>query len=255
MNDEKKHVWVYGVVPAGAALEEVERRKERLPEVWVVEAGDLAAIVGDAPGEDDGKATRNQALAHARVLEAAVVNSPVVPFRFGVMVPGDQEVGTDLLEAHHDELAPLLERVEDRLQMTLKVYYREDAVLREIVESEPEVANLREQMAEGGSEAATRDVRVRLGELVNNAVEQRRQRDSTDILERLKPVSVAAVVEGLEKEFMVLNAPFLVERKRQQEFEDAVEEVAQERQERMSFRLLGPMPAYNFIDVEEPAWA
>jgi hypothetical protein len=68
-------------------------------------------------------------------------------------------------------------------------------------------------------------------------------------------VSLAAVVDDLEKEFMVLNAPFLVQRDRRQEFEDAVEEVAQERQERMSFRLLGPMPAYSFIDVEEPAWA
>jgi Gas vesicle synthesis protein GvpL/GvpF len=193
-------------------------------------------------------------LAHARVLEAAVVDAPVVPFRFGIMVPGDQEVGNDLLDAYHDNLAPLLKRVEERLQMTLKVYYRQDAVLQEIVDSVPEIAQLRETMREGPEEA-TRDVRARLGELVSNAVEQLRQRDSAEILERLKPVSVAAVVEGLEKEFMVLNVPFLVERGRQQEFEDAVEEVAQERQERMSFRLLGPMPAYNFIDVEEPAWA
>jgi hypothetical protein len=240
-------------VPAGAALEELERRGDRLPDVWVVEAGDLAAIVGNAP-EGDGKATRDQALAHSRVLEAAVVDAPVVPFRFGIMVPGDQEVGTDLLDPYHDELAQRLEKVGDRVQMTLKVYYDEDVLLREIVDNEPEIPQLREAMGEGPEEA-TRDVRVRLGELVNNAVEERRQRDSADILERLKPVSVAAVVEGLEKEFMVLNAPLLVDRDRQQEFEDAVEEVAQERQERLRFRLLGPMPAYNFVDIEEPAWA
>jgi hypothetical protein len=252
MNDEKKNVWVYGVVPAGAALQELERR-EGLPDVWVVEAGDLAAIVGDAP-QDDEKATRNQALAHARVLEAAVVDAPVIPFRFGIIVPGDQEVGTDLLDAHHDDLAQHLRNVDDRVQMTLKVYYHEEPVLREIVENEPEVARLREAMSEGPEEAM-RDVRAQLGELVSNAVEQRRERDSADILERLKPVSQAAVVEGLEREFMVLNMPFLVDRDRQEEFEDTVEEVAQERQERMRFRLLGPMPVYNFIDVEEPAWA
>jgi hypothetical protein len=252
MNDEKKNVWVYGVVPAGAALQELERR-EGLPDVWVVEAGDLAAIVGDAP-QDDEKATRNQALAHARVLEAAVVDAPVIPFRFGIIVPGDQEVGTDLLDAHHDDLAQHLRNVDDRVQMTLKVYYHEEPVLREIVENEPEVARLREAMSEGPEEAM-RDVRAQLGELVSNAVEQRRERDSADILERLKPVSQAAVVEALEREFMVLNMPFLVDRDRQEEFEDSVEEVAQERQERMRFRLLGPMPVYNFIDVEEPAWA
>jgi hypothetical protein len=251
MNAEKQDVWVYGIVPAGASLDEVERR-EGLPEVWVEETGDLGAIVGDVPEEDE-KGTRNQALAHARVLEAAVADAPVVPFRFGVIVPADDQVGEGLLEDHHDELAEHLEKIDDRLQMTLKVYYHEDAVLREIVENEPEIARLREQMREG-SEEATRDVRVRLGELINNALEQRRQRDAPDIVERLKPVSLGAVDAGLEREFMVLNVPFLVERERQQEFEETVEEVAQEREERMRFRLLGPMPPYNFLDGGEPTW-
>ena len=252
MSADNKNTWVYGVVPAHAALKELERRGDRLPEVWVVESGDLAAIAGKAP-EDDAKATRNQALAHARVLEAAVVDSPVVPFRFGIMVPGDQEVGSDLLDARHDELAELLKRVEPWVQMTLKAYYDEDTVLREILESEPDAQRLHKAMQEGPEEA-TRDVRVRLGELIGTAIEQRRERDSADILESLKPVSISAVVEPLEKEFMVLNVPFLIERDRQQEFEEAVEQVAQERQERMRFRLLGPMPAYNFLEVEEPAW-
>jgi hypothetical protein len=244
MNAEKQDLWVYGIVPAGASLDEVDRR-EGLPEVWVEESGDLAAIVGDVP-ENDEKGTRNQALAHARVLEAAVVDAPVVPFRFGVIVPADDEVSTGLLEANHDELAQHLKQIDDRVQMTLKVYYHEDEVLREIVEKEPEIAQLREQMREG-SEEATRDVRVRLGELVSNAVEQRRQRDGVDIVERLKSVSLGIVDGGLEREFMVLNAAVLIERERQQELEEAVEEVADERQERMRFRLLGPMPPYNFI--------
>src|SRR5918912_1361560 len=106
MSADGNNVWVYGVVPADASLRELERRGDQLPEVWVVESGDLAAIAGNAP-EQDAKGTRNQALAHARVLEASIVDSPVVPFRFGIMVPGDQEVASDLLDARHDELAQL----------------------------------------------------------------------------------------------------------------------------------------------------
>jgi Gas vesicle synthesis protein GvpL/GvpF len=253
MNAHKQDVWVYGVIRAGAALEELERRSDELPGVWVVEAGDLAAIVGDRP-ENGAKATRNQTIAHARVLEAAVLDAAVVPFRFGIIVPSDEEVGTDLLEAQHDELAELLRRVDGRVQMTLKVTYGEDVVLREIVQSDPRIAQLRDAVGQSPQEA-TRDVRAQLGELISNAVELRRQRDSAEILERLKPVSVAAVVEGLETEFMVLNAPFLVERDRRQEFEEAAEGEAEERRERMRFRLLGPTPAYSFIDVEQPAWA
>lgn len=252
MTAAQQDVWVYGVVPADAALKELERRGDRLPEVWVVEAGDLGAIAGPAP-ENDEKGTRNQALAHARVLEAAVVDAPVVPFRFGVMVPSQQDVGTDLLQAHHDELAQMLGRVETRVQMTLKVYYHEDVVLSEIVASDPEAQRLQQQMREAPEDAG-RDVRVRLGEFVNNALDRMRQRDAADILQQLRPVSVAAVADPLEREFMVLNAPLLVERERRHEFEDAVQQLADERQERMRFRLLGPIPAYSFIDAEAPRW-
>lgn len=245
-------VWVYGVVPAHAALRELDRRADRLPEVWVVDAGELAAIAGPAPADDE-QATRDQALAHARVLEAAVVDAPVVPFRFGIVVDDARDVGEDLLLAHHDELAPLLERVEGRIQMTVKAAYDEDRLLREIVDGEPEVARLREQVR-GRDEAESHAARVRLGELVNAAVEQARQRDGAAILQRLQPVAVAAVAGPLEREEMVCNLPLLVERRAERDFERAVEALADEHAGRIRFRLLGPMPAYDFIDVEDPGW-
>lgn len=252
MNARSDRVWVYGVVPASSSLEALESRDD-LPEVWLVETDELAAIVGEAP-EDDAKATRNQALAHARVLETAVRDAPVVPFRFGILAPSDDEVGSKVLEGRHDELTRLLEKLDGVVQMTVKAYYHEDALLREILEREPEIAELRDATREGSAEA-TRNERVRLGELVNKAIAQRRDRDSSDVMQRLEPVVVAAQPQPPEKELMVLNASMLVERERREEFEAAVEEVAQERRPRMHFKLLGPMPAYHFLDTEEPSWA
>lgn len=252
MNDTQHNSWIYGVVPAGASLNELERR-QGLPEVWLVETGDLAAIVGDQP-RGDAKATREQALAHARVLEAAIVDAPVVPFRFGTLVAGgDQEVGEELLKGYHEQLSQLLSRFEDYVQMTVKVSYHDDVVLQEIIESQPEIAQLREQAH--GDEDLTRAIRVRLGELINQALEQTRARDANDILGQLKSKASAVATDPLETEFMVLNTPFLVKRGQVEEFEEAVERVADDRQERMHFTLLGPMPAFSFIDVQEPAWA
>ena len=254
MSDERqKKTWIYGVIPAGARLEELERRRDRLPsDIRVVELGELATIVGDAPGED-AKAIRDQALAHARVLEAAVVDAPVLPFRFGsVLANGD--VASELLEARYDDLVQLLERVKDHVQLILKASYREEAVLREIVEAEPEIARLREQ-TRAIDEILSRDARMRLGELISIALEQIRQRDATAILQRLSRFAVASAVEPLEAEYMALNAPFLVEREHVKEFEDAAGALADEQAERMQLTLLGPMPTYNFIGVEQQAWA
>jgi hypothetical protein len=177
-----------------------------------------------------------------------------VPFRFGVMCPSDDDVASGILEDRRDQLAELLERLEPNVQMVLKVYYHEQAVLREILEAEPEIAQLREATRERPEEAARNEC-VRLGDLINKAILQRRERDSADILERLDSVVLGADEQPPEKELTVLNAPFLVERARLEEFEQAVEDVAEERADRMHFKLLGPMPAYNFLPTEEQAAA
>lgn len=253
MIDEKhEKTWLYGVIPAGVKLEELKRRRDRLPgDVRVEEFRDLAAIVSHAPGED-AKAIRDQALAHARVLEVAVLDAPVVPFRFGTVL-SDGSVGSDLLEPWHDQLAQMLESVRDYVQLTLKATYREDVVLREIVDSNSEIAQLREQ-TRNTDEIATRDMRVRLGELISVTLEDWRQRDASAVFNRLNPLSVVSRAEPLESEFMVLNVPFLVERRRMQEFEDVAGAVADEQVGRMSMTLHGPMPAFDFIGEGQVPW-
>lgn len=246
--------WIYGVVPGGADLKQLHDFAKDGPEVWVVESGDLGAIVGAVP-RNDPRATRDQALSHSRVLEAAVADAPVIPFRFGMMAPGgDDEVRRDLLDAYHDQLAPLLEQLRDVVQMNLKVDYREDVVLREILASEPEIAQLRDAVR-GKPEDAVRNERIRLGELINGAVETRRQRDAAEIVQALEPEVKGAAADPLEREYMVLNEAFLLQRDRTQQFDQAVERVAGELADRMRFRLLGPMPAYSFIDLQQAAWA
>jgi hypothetical protein len=254
MNDANlENNWVYGVIPAGAELKELKRRRDRLPAgVHVVESGDLGAIVGEVP-ENTAKATRDQALNHARVLETAVLDAPVVPFRFG-MVVGANELSAELLEARHDEFAQMLERIRDHVQLTLKVEYEQDEILAEIIEADPVIAQLREQ-TRGLDEMETRDARVRLGELLSSAVEQLRQQEAQAIIERLSEFASSYTVGPLESEFMVLNAAFLVERRRSRDFDQATSELAEDQLARMHFTLLGPMPAYDFVEAGSTAWA
>jgi hypothetical protein len=242
--------YVYGIVRAGAALGALEHGDDGLPQVRLVEAGDIAALVSDSPE----RATRDSVLGHGRVLEAALEGSPVVPLRYGLVVTDEDAVRSEILEAHHDELAQLLERFDGRVQMTLKVYYREDAVVASILAEEPELARLRDAV-QGKPEDASYKERVRLGELLNKAIEKRRTNDGKEILERLRPLAEAVGLEPAEDELMVAHVVFLLRRDQVGELDLTLEEVAQERAELMRFRLIGPMPAYHFIEFQEPAWA
>src|SRR4051812_36609880 len=93
------------------------------PVRWVAEDR-LAAAVSDVPPEWR-TAGRADLEAHDRVLSALL--GTVVPMRFGVVL-GDDEL-CELLR-HADELEALLARVEGRVQMSVKAFYRdEDALL------------------------------------------------------------------------------------------------------------------------------
>jgi gas vesicle protein GvpL/GvpF len=228
-------------------VDAIGRDGNGLPEVRLVEVGDVAAVVSDGPE----RATREVLLTHGRVLEAMLESAPVVPLRFGMVVTDDDAVRDEILDAHHDELAQLLDRFEGHVQMTLKAYYHEEAVVGEILAADPQSARLREAI-QGRPEDVTYKQRVSLGERLNAAIEKRKLRDGEEILERLRPLAEAISLEPPEDELMVAHTVFLLERDRVEEFDATLEEIAQERVNLIGFRLLGPMPAYNFI--QEPAW-
>jgi hypothetical protein len=241
--------YVYGIVRAGAQLDKLTGADE-LPDVRLIESGDIAALVSAGPE----RAAREVVLNHGRVLEAALDGSPVVPLQFGMVLTDDDAVRNEILEGHHDELAELLDRLEGRVQMTLKAYYHEDAVVAEVLAANPKLAQLREAVR-GRSEDESRKQRIALGEGINAAIEQRKKRDGKEILAPLREIVDAVSLEPPEDELMVAHVALLLPRDRLQELDDALEEVAKERVELMRFRLLGPMPAYNFIEFKEPAWA
>src|SRR5918911_4153431 len=154
---------VYGIVPAETPL-------DRAPtgiagaSVGRVEAGGLAALVSPIEG-DELRATRRDLLSHSAVLEHAVAAGPVLPLRFGIVLRDEDAVVRELLEPRRDELAGLLRRFERLVELRVKAFYVEEAVLREILRSDPAIARLNEA-TRGASDAAAQPQRVRLGEAV-----------------------------------------------------------------------------------------
>ena len=155
----------------------------------------------------------------------------------------------EFLAPNEEHFMALLVSLEGRCQFTLTGRYEQDTVLREVLEGDEEIRALRENVRELPEDAAYYD-RVRLGELVVRAVEQRREIEGADILDRLAPFAVATVSNQRATPEDVINAAFLVERERQEEFENAVERVGEELAGRVRLRLLGPVAPYDFTPEE-----
>lgn len=243
-------VHVYGVVPAGAEPE-LTRQGLRL-----IVHRDLAALVSDA--EDGERRAASVLRAHWRVLEQAAETTTVLPVRFGTAMADDAAVVQEFLAPAHDELAAKLGDLAGKVQLTVKGFYEEDALMAGVVERSPAIARLREQVR-SVPEAASYYKRIELGQLVAAEVERARERDAHHVLERLRPLALASHLEPPSTTDTAVHAAFLVEADRVEEFSASVVELGRELAGRIRLRYLGPLPPYSFTgDGEIPgvgAWA
>ncbi|HLT69644.1 MAG TPA: GvpL/GvpF family gas vesicle protein [Acidimicrobiales bacterium] len=238
--------YVYGVTVAGSAPPPVDGIGAR-PAVRLVASGPLAALVSDA--ERDEVAAGAKALrAHARVLDAAIEEGPVVPLRFGTLVGDDRAVVDDVLAPHHDRLAAMLEELGPRVELAVRARYDEDAVVAAVVAADPAIARLHERMA-GVDPEATYYQRIELGERIGAAVDARRAADADELLAALEELAADVSLADLLDPHMVLNASFLVDRAEVPAFDAQVRAAAAAHPE-MAVRYVGPLPPYSFADPE-----
>jgi Gas vesicle synthesis protein GvpL/GvpF len=214
--------------------------------VSTLELDGLAAVTSELTDERL-RVRRRDLLRHLRVLESVFAGATVVPCAFGTVLQSRSAVESELLTARREELLALLERLEGRAQLNVKAVYDEDTVLREIVQTEPEVARLREQSRALGD--AGHFASIRLGELVAAALAERRNADAERLLERLAAEAEDVVVDEAA-ETVVLKASFLVAGERIPEFDRALEALAAAEAPRLSFESIGPLPPTAFVALE-----
>jgi hypothetical protein len=238
--------YVYGVVDAAA--EPPEGTGIAGAPLRLIASGSAAALVSELSAGEELQFGREEAMTHARVLEQALGRGTVLPMRFGVVVEGPDEVRRRVLDGHADELTAQLEELQGKVELSVRAVYEEEALMREIVESHPEIARRREQLR-GQPEDATYYERIGLGELVAEAMERTREQDANTLLEILSPLALAVEIGESSHERVALSASFLVEREQSARFDDALEEVARTQAGRLRFKLTGPLPPHSFVQL------
>ena len=244
---------VYGVIRADAALPEDLSGLYDAPVTTVVEDG-LAALVTESP--EEATARRAELMSHARVLERVVEAETVLPMQFGMSMPDEQTVRDELLVTHRPRLEELLTQLDGSVQLTVKVVYREDDALREVLRGSPALLRMQEQVASLPPDAA-HFKKADFGQQVSAHLEHMGSRDGADILSGLVPLSLAHAEGRRLSPYQVLNTAFLVLRESRADFDEAVGAVAKQWQEVADVRYVGPQPPYSFVDLEagDRAWA
>jgi hypothetical protein len=244
-------MFVYGVVPADVEpTEDAVGIGDPPGEVTVVVHDELAALVSEVDLEQPmGRPA--DLTAYQELLDATAAVAPVVPVRFGTVVTGPDAVH-DLLDAHRDQFRATLDEFEGRAQYIVRGRFHEPELIGALLDGNPGAAQLAEQVR-GQPETASREQRIRLGEMISQAVELRREAETRELLDVLGPVAVSSTVRPPGHELDALHVAFLVDVDRADEFVAVTEEFAGQRQELVRMRLLGPLAPYDFVDAHHLA--
>jgi len=215
--------------------------------VRTVENGDLVAVVSDAQ-TDVYDITRDNLMAHQRVVEESLRHADVLPVAFGTVARDDRDVREKLLGRERDDLHDHLAYIQGRVELGLKVLWNRERLFSEIVAERDDIRSLRDRIASLPPDSAYFE-RIQLGELTDAAIGEKRDREGEVILEALRPLAVDLELHRPLTDMMILNTSFLVNRDQIELFDALVQHLGEIHADRLVFQYIGPLPAYSFVNI------
>ncbi|WP_431877231.1 GvpL/GvpF family gas vesicle protein [Micromonospora marina] len=242
-------LFIYGIVPSDVEpTSDAEGVGTPPGEVLAIRHGELAALVSEV-GLEEPLGRPADLTAYERLLDGTAEVAPVLPVRFGTVVTGEDAVH-DLLSAHHDRFADALAEFEDRVQYTVHGRFDEQAFIGELLAADPDAAALADQVR-GRPEVESREQRIRLGEMISQAVELRREAENRAAIDAVDGLVVADSPRQPSHELDAVNVAFLVGVDDEEGFVRAVEGFAEQRRDLIRMRLIGPLAPYDFVSAHQ----
>ncbi|MBI3974692.1 MAG: GvpL/GvpF family gas vesicle protein [Chloroflexi bacterium] len=185
-------------------------------------------------------------LHHQRVTEHAMRYGPVLPVRFGTVLPSRRQVRT-LLRQAAEFLRAALGSVAGKLEIEVAATWDAGRVLQDIAKDK-EIAEERDALL--GRGAPTLGERARFGQLVKRRMDERREAYQRRLMEALRPVVLDFIANPLLSDEMVMNVACLLETARQAEFDERLRELDEACEREILFRVIGPLPPYSFSSLD-----
>lgn len=193
--------------------------------------------------------SRDNMLAHEKVIERVMEEfDGVLPVRFGTIAANADEI-RGLLDSRHHEFSNLLRYVEHKIELNVRGLWKKmDAIYAEIVRENPAIRVKKDELLKR-PHVRNMQEKYALGVMVEKALARKKEDEANMILNFFRRTAVDIKLNKTSADEMFLNAAFLVDRGREKEFDNLMDEVDRRHHERMFFKYTGPLPVYNFANI------
>ncbi|MGV8091943.1 MAG: GvpL/GvpF family gas vesicle protein [Mangrovibacterium sp.] len=216
--------------------------------VYGISYNDICAIVSNSP-VIQYEAKRVNLTAHEIVLEEIMKRYPVLPVRFSTIADTNDDSGIQkILERDYDRLSAMLDQIEGKKELGLKVIATEETIYPYILEKYDDIKTLKEKLVHLPADK-TYYQRMKIGEMVEAALQKEKEHFKKRILDHLSPLATDIKINGNYGERMLLNAAFLIRNEIEASFDEAVNELDEQLGNLLTFKYVGTLPPYNFVNL------
>jgi hypothetical protein len=221
-------------------------------EVYTLSYGGVSALTSchDPGGFDDlpRETLLRNLTVYQSVIEQVMAKHPVIPVKFGTLLEEDEAV-IRMLKRGKDQIVQSLEDVGDRIELDVVALWPDmDAILAEIGQTN-EIKALKENTA-AHSEDEALEMRIKAGKRVKALLDQKREAIKSVIMPPLLGIAEKHAVHSLMDDAMIMNAAFLINRGDAARLEGIVTGLDRHFEDRINFRIIGPLPTYSFRTFE-----
>lgn len=188
---------------------------------------------------------RENLMDHEKVIEQVMKDYTVLPVRFCTIASTLEEIRS-LLRRRYPEFKRLFREMDNKIEMGLKVVWKDmDAIFDEISSANKLIKKLKSNITD-----LDQNIKIEAGREVQKDLAKKKQDEKEIIARRLKRISVDVKENNIAGDSMLLNLACLIDRTHEKEFDNTINDLAAEYENRFFFKYVGPIPPFNFVNIE-----
>ncbi|MBI4743331.1 MAG: GvpL/GvpF family gas vesicle protein [Actinobacteria bacterium] len=246
---EKTGKYIYGIMNSNSELQ----IKDFDLGVYAISYQDISAVVSDSDIVDytcmPKDALARLLVEHQKVVERIMgLEYTIIPVRLGTFVMDEAEV-RGILSKGYGLIKEIFQKIDHRIEIDLVCTWSDFTSAIKEAGEEKEIKEWKEKLL-ANPERVTVDDQMKIGVMLEKALDEIRKRYVFRIQDTLKVISDDNKQHELMDDKMVLNSAFLIDKVRQKEFYTKIEDLNDEFAEKLNFRCVGPLPTYSFYTLE-----
>lgn len=216
---------------------------------------DISAIVSDSESADFFHMRRDvlarNLVRHQKVIEAIGKTMPeyaIIPLKLGTIAKDKDEVGL-ILSKGYQLFKDIFSKITGKIEIDVACTWSDFSSLLKEIGEEGRIKEFKQSLLANSKEVSVDD-RMKVGLMVQKAVEKKSEGYAGEVLNSLKTVSQDVKIHERMDDKMIANYAFLIDKTKVGQFYKKVEELDGYFQGQLDFRCVGPLPPYSFYTLE-----